>query len=306
MNKRFEAAFKLFADYNGNEYKKLNGTHKKFSLLVLNYRYRKSTITLIGTWHIEKTNVAKQEIIKGIKSQVLNYFMKTPRNKRIIMVEGFSGLSPLCRDTLERSFDMGEPSGVTFLAKEKGAEVISPEPTMENQIKDLYALGFTKYQIMLHYVVRQLSWEVETQAVNANEIMNMQRLAVQLGDGKAKKFGEDYIFNTIIPKLNAEMSKLKGKPLFRRRGNLIFSNYDSDELDPLTDPALPTIHPEKAILTNEIAFYVSDIRNENIIHEIDKAIKSGKSPLAVYGRSHVARIKPALDYLYGKPIRVMV
>jgi hypothetical protein len=306
MNKRFEAAFKLFADYNSDEYRKLNGTHKKFSLLVLNYRYRKSAITLIGTWHIEKTKGAKQEMIKGIKSQVLNYFMKTPRNKRILMVERSRYGSPFCGDTLEKSFDMGEPSGVTFLAKEKGAKVISPEPAMENQIKELSALGFTKYQIMLYYVVRELPSEIETQAVNDYEIMNIQRLAVLLGDRKAKKFEEDYIFNTIIPKLNAEMSKLKGKPLFKRRGNLIFSNYDSDELYPLTDPTLPAIHPEKAILTNEIAFNVSYIRDKNIIREIDKAIKSGKSPLAVYGRSHVARIKPALDYLYGKPIRVMV
>lgn len=303
MSKRLENAFRKFADYSSGEYKNLNGDHRHFSLLILKYKYRRNNITLVGTWHIGRDRGAKESIIKGIKSQAAAYFKETRPDNRILMVEGFSEGVPICRDTLKKSFDMGEPAGVTFLAKEKRAKVISPEPAMRDQIKRLSSLGFSRYQIILHYVVRRMPWEITSQDLNNHTITYIARLVKQSG---YKIPNENYVLNHVIPKLNYEMTRLNGRSLFRLKGNLIFPNYSSDELYPLTDPTLPTVNPKKSILLNEIAYNVNNIRDKNIIKEIDKALISNKSPFAVYGRSHFARIKPAMDYLYGRPVKVVV
>ncbi|MDE1873777.1 MAG: hypothetical protein KGI04_01505 [Candidatus Micrarchaeota archaeon] len=308
LSKRLENAFKRFAAYDSEEYLKLNGDHRKFSLLVLHYNYRQSTITLIGTWHLGQDREVERHrrITNAIKSRVLKYFGETPKNRRMLMVEGFTSGRPICSDTLEKSFDRGEPQGVTFLAKQRGAKVVSPEPPMSAQIRELSKRGFGKYQIILHYVVRQLPWEIVYKSVNSQEIGYMERLAEGSGGRRHGPRGAEYVLRRVIPRLNAEMKRIGGKPLFGLAGSLLVPNYSSDELRPLTDPSLQARSRKREAITNEIAYNVSDIRNRKIISEIDKEVRAGKSPLVVYGRSHFARMKPAFDYMYGKPLKVEV
>ncbi len=299
MGKRLENAFNLLSNYEGEEYRRLNGT-RKFSLLVLEYGTGKAGITLLGTRHIHRNRGNASKIKRSVTSLVLDYFKRTPKSKRLVMVEGFADGQPVCADTKEKSFDMGEPAGVVFLAKRTGTGVISPEPSMPEQMRYLLSLGFSREEAMLHYIVRQVPGDIEAEALNSRGISYIGRIAIVAGDMKAEKLGNEYVINHVIPRLNRMMRKLKGKNLFRKKEGLIVSDFSPDQLYPLTNPTL------KLTKINKIAYNVSDIRDRSIISRIESSVKSGKSPLVVYGRSHIARIKPALDYLYGKPVKIKV
>lgn len=299
---KLEEAYQRLGNYEGKEYRELNGTPGSV-LLKLVYSSGSVKVTLIGSQHIDRNRERGSRIIKGIVSGFNSYLKRTPETRRLVMVEGFSG-DPTCLDTLEKSFESGEPVGVTFLARNAGIEVFSPEPTSRETVKELMAMGFGRHQILLHFVVRQTPQEMDSQRINQRVVPYAQYLAAVMsskGDGSLRT---TRFISDVIPELNRMMEKLYGKKLFRIKNHLIYSNFTREELWSATNPTLPIVAKERSTVLNEIGYRVNEMRDRRILAEIWRVTRSGKSPFVVYGRSHVARIKPALDYLYGKPIKV--
>lgn len=244
---------------------------------------------MLGTEHIGKGgNIS--EIKEAIVSSFSDYLKHTPKFRRLAVVEGMG--EPICMDSEEASFAVGEPLGTTFIAKNAGVKVISPEPRMEEQIDYLMSKGFGKYQIMLHFIVRQMARAIDAHRINEQVFLYMQRLATLMA-GKKNDVDENYLMTLTIPSLNAAMKRIRGKKLFKLKNRLIYSNFTSKELSLLVNPILKTTK------INEIAYCLTDFRDRKLMEEICKAVRAGKSPFIVYGISHVARLKPALDYLYG-------
>ena len=301
-SKKLEGAFRYLSSYDGKEYRALDGTPESFLLKII-YSSSSGGATFIGSQHIDRHRERSSRIIKGIVSSFNSYLKRTPIARRLVMVEGFSG-DPTCLDTLEKSFESGEPVGVTFLARNAGIEVFSPEPTSRETVKELMAMGFGKYQMLLYFVARQTPQEMDSQRINQRVVPYAQYLAAVMsskGDGSLRT---TRFISDVIPELNRMMEKLYGKKLFRIKNHLIYSNFAREELWSATNPTLPIVAKEKSTVLNEIAYRVNEMRDRHILAEIWRVTRSGKSPFVVYGRSHVARLKPALDHLYGKPIKV--
>lgn len=295
-SKRLENAYKHFAKYIGQEYAGLS----KACLLILTYSFRQSKITLIGTRHIHRERKLLPKIQKGITSEALRYLRSTSKNKRIVMVEGFDDVEPCGFDTAEESFKNGEPSGVTFLAKKAASAVMSPEPKTEEQIKWLRKAGFSKENILLFYVARELSGGIGAQTVNNRSVRYVREMAIRLGDRKAQREGISYAVNSIVPRINRAMKGINGKALFVRKNDLIYSNLSTEELYTLANPTFHDKDPKHSTVLNEISYTLGELRDRKIIGEIEKAVWAGRSPFVVYGMGHIARLKPAFDTLYGK------
>jgi hypothetical protein len=300
-------SFKKFAEYGSEEYHKFNGNEK--SVLPLIVRYEGCTV--VGTWHLRQIGDEKirDTVRGGVEKAVLDYIKATPKEKRFVMVEGINGGNVITEDgrinipfkSLDSAMKNGEPMGVLYLAKEHGIRAISPEPTDKESIRHLQIKGFTKEEAMLFFISRQLPY-VEQGKMNEFLPWFVSRLAQESKYLKKEPTNEEVM--TIIKKQNALFEKLYGKPMIITENGTMRSNLTPSEVNRLISPALVVDRPKEAKLLNHINFELDIIRNKKIIEEMAKATDSGLSPFVIYGRSHIAIMKPVLDYLYGEPLEV--
>jgi hypothetical protein len=273
--------------------------------IVLKYGFKGSFIFIMG---VEHSNDPNSNTVAKIKETVLGYIKETPKEKRLIIVEGFSEVKPLCKGTFEQSIiEGGESMGLTFLAKKSNSEVISPEPTDKYIADQLLKEGFLKEEIILFFFLRQ-SIDIIRRSENLRGQEN--KYLIQFTNHIKENLelpwlnafdGTDTNLIQIIKEINSIAKIHIGKELFRVENNVVLTNLTYDEANNHFFAPYPP-KSDKIIITNKINSSQDHIREDRILREIYNAVKLNKSPLAVYGYSHVVKLKPALDYLYGKPL----
>lgn len=302
---KLQDAFKRIAEWDSKVYRELNGNRDSVSPLVVKYR----ECILVGSWHLHLVHDEKKwTLIKdAICSAFKAYLDETPEAKRLVMIEGMHNKkgSHDVENTpnfsnLESAMKWGEPMGVLFLSKEENVRVIYPEPDDTDSISYLVAKGFTRDEAILFFIARGLPG-IERQKAPSKLVSFVSYLLT--GDRDSGTLDRTIVMDKLL-RLSTLFEELYGKPLVRMEDGIVHSNITSDEVVDLINPTLPVVNPRNAKLLNYINLELDVLRNEAIIEDIAKATDEGLRPFVIYGRSHIAVIKPAIDYLYGEPLQL--
>jgi hypothetical protein len=306
---KLSESFKKFTKYGSEEYHKFNDGNEK-SILPLIVRYK--DCTAIGTWHLHLISDKKiyELVSKAIEKEFLDYIKVTPKEKRFVMVEGIIGGNVISKEGKVnpkmpfKDFDSavkgrGENIGVLYLAKEYEIRAISPEPTDRECIRYLLKSGFTKDEALLFHIARQI---FDKGKFNESMPQFVSHLIKESRYSNKEPTNEEIM--NIIKRQNALFEKLYGKPMIIMENGTMYSNLTAIEVNRFYSPAWVVDRPKEAKLLNHMNFDVDILRNKKIVEDLKTATDSGLHPFVIYGRSHIAIIKPALDYLYGEPIEV--
>lgn len=252
------------------------------------YRYRDQEIELIGPRHTYDPNSSMAQLTF---IYVQDYISRVPKDRRLIIVEGFVG-DPTCESTLEKSVKLGgEPAGVTFLAKERGVLVISPEPHYKFEAAEFIKQGFKPEQVAVYYGLRLIPGSQE------NNISREEAAVIALDRAGVTprhdlKVKTDNIVGALWT-LNEIAKNELGHELVSKYNKL---NLSADQVHQLLTPN----KSNKASTVNHLAAASSRLRDIYLLKQIYQCLNEGKSPLVVYGASHTVKLKPAIEYLVLK------
>ena len=275
--------------------------------LLFTYKTETGQVNMIGVAH---TSDVKSPMMQKITQEVGNYLNRTPKEKAIVMVEGFHG-GPIPEWTsFDEAVNSSQEAGATaFMAREKGVEVISPEVPMEDVVAKLKEQGVPADRIALFYSLRAMPNLVRQGNLEAlpRIIYRAQALAqagwipeftadeeqrLKSDPEEAKRKGSE-ILRTAIPKLNGAMREINEQNVFNEETQeVLFSEADLHEL---TSP-----HSEKVETPlNQVARVDNEMRDDYLLDKIHEAVQNGKDPMVVYGGTHTVKINPALQHLYS-------
>jgi hypothetical protein len=281
--------------------------------LIFKHKIGESKVVAVGVSHSKKL---ESPTTKGTSEAFQEYISETPENRRLIMVEGFHDREPQALGTFEKSVKHGGESwGITYLAKDMGVEVVSPEVPHTEVIEILKQEGIDPDLIALFYIMRSLGPLVNSEELSSEELTsdtagiiyshavaastewmqqyNESELAAIRVDDEAKARAIEKIFAVCMSPLNATLNDAVGSELFDSKGNLIL---DAETLNSYHNPgrdAPDTIFKRISQIDNQA-------RDEFLLREITVAIDKGKDPMVVFGGTHILRLEPALKHLEEK------
>ena len=139
--------------------------------IAFRYETDSNMVTLMGTVHQYNP---ENPMIQEVKSQVENYLQVSPKEKQLVMVEGFHGGAIPDWNSLEEAIEAsGETGAAAFLAKQSGGEVTSPEVPNEQVIARLKELGFTADKIALRDILKSLPTSMRTGRFNEQNLASI-------------------------------------------------------------------------------------------------------------------------------------
>ena len=229
-------------------------------------------------------------MLKATLDHVRDYLTRVPKEKQLVMVEGFHTKNPSAQPTLEESVRIGgEAQATVFLAQEADTEVISPEPDDKSVTEYCIAEGFTREEIALHFALRSVPG-----VVRRDKPLDQAALkgCLEAGLIERQRATEDQ------EGAEAEAVTLINHQAEKSLGRAFLAEDQSASIT--TEDAMTLLRPDpEGAITNRIGIACNKARDEYILDTIDAAIKEGKSPMVVYGASHLVCIRPALEYLYA-------
>lgn len=206
-----------------------------------------------------------------MKSYWQDFLEKSKCHKRIVFVEG--GQRP-SEDTQEQAIIKHGGMGlVTYLAKQEGVEIYSPEPNEKYERGELVK-QFSKEEIQYYYFARIVHQWGNKQEPKPDFTEYMSRY---LESDKNTSGWANFDFS-----VNA-MKKIHDK-MFQTT----FDENNSDFFYSIIDPAEP-----KTII-NKVSAMSSDIRDRYIVGEIRKYILNEYSVFVEYGCTHAVMQEPLL------------
>ena len=247
-------------------------------------------VMMIGPKHSYEPDLEKNPMLKATLKHVYEYLERVPKEKQLIMVEGFHHNKPSAQPTLDESIRKGgEAQATVFIAQEADVEVISPEPDDTSVTEHCIAEGFTREEIALHFALRSVPG-----AIRNDKPLDEAALKGCLEAGLIDKQ------SAIEDREAAEVAavNLINKQSKASLGRIFIAEDPSNSTTTEEAKALLKPDPEGDI-TNRIGIACNTARDEFILETIDAAIKEGKSPLVVYGSSHLVCLRPALEYLFA-------
>lgn len=299
---KIKEATKKFVSPNSEDYKRFNNKEKSVLPLKLNYELDGSNLTVVGTKHMHQLQGENRKNAEdAFEKAVLHYIDKTPKEKQLIIVEGFHVNIPQ-HITQENAWKEGEMMITAFLANENKVKIISPDrQTYQESIRNLKLKGFTKEEVCLFYMARQVPY-MEDKYGNLDSAL-LPFVSMLAKESKLINTKEPTKEETskIIDRLNELFREIYSKPMIVKKKSVMHSNINSAEASKIMDPATPVTDPKNSKLLNNLSLGENKMRDAKIIEYIVDAKDSGASPFVIYGRSHIATIKPALDYIYGEP-----
>lgn len=195
----------------------------------------------------------------------------------IALVEGYSDELPEDA-TVDKTASIvagGESQCMVYLARSSNVPVRSPEPDkiwLATQLAD----QFGKDKMALYYFVLQLSWW--------NRLTEVPDIRARVG-GLLEYLQQTYPSEEVdfsIEGMQELHTKIFGRPL---------DLYNHTHLNDITTPS------RTDFVTNLISRRSGELRDENILEEIENYWAGGYSPFAVYGGAHAVRLEPALRKL---------
>lgn len=286
---------------------------------VFTYNTEGGQIVMLGTAHTKQLEdpgsqaseelQRKYKMLQQVVTEGNNYLNRTPQNKALVMVEGFhGGIIPQWSSIEEAVAASGEMGAVSYMAYEKGVEVVSPEVKTEEVVEKLKAQGVPTDRVALFYTLRAMPNVISQGKIDelprhvyhaqlvagaewVQPLTNEEEQRIILEPEEAKRKGEE-VLKACIPKLNGAMQAVNGQNVFdEATGQILISE---DELTELTSPRSEKFDTP----LNQISRVDNETRDDYLLDEIHKATENGKSPLVVFGGTHALKVNPALRYLH--------
>ena len=211
---------------------------------------------------------------------------------RIAILEGFPasyGPSPpaLIEDfaaNVDADFyRWGEPSYAALEANERGIPFLGGEPDESDVLRAVEEAGFTAKDLARFYFVRQIPQFLREGRHHAMEPVDLYESFMP---GVLRDLGlrpGELPFDEFL----VWYEDLNGK-------RLDFGTFDSEETAPLKKGTYGT---------QRISHEVSMARERFILTRIAEALDEYDHALVVYGKSHLAQQRPALQAMLGEPVR---
>jgi hypothetical protein len=211
---------------------------------------------------------------------------------RIVILEGFPasyGQSPtsLIEDFAANVdgdfYRWGEPSYAALKAVERGIPFVGGEPDESDVLRAVQQAGFTAKDLARFYFARQIPQFLREESYHEKEPVELygsfmpgvlRDLGLQPGELPFDEFLEWY-------------EKLNGK-------RLDFRTFDPEESAPLDKGKYGT---------QRISHEVGMARERFIVTLIAELLDEYDHALVVYGKSHLAQQRPALQAMLGEPTR---
>ncbi len=256
--------------YNGKKEREFALSYgvKKLPVL-LEYTTEKCTIHYIGAKH--SFNI-KSETHQVIKKEIEDF------NPEFMILEGFENRGNLKfwenvvkqTDNVSRYAAFGEPIYAMYLATRKNTPFCSGEPFNKDIFKHLKDKGFSKDDIALYYVLRQIPQAYERKEVTPENL--------------------SFFINGFLQSID----ELKGYDF--KTCNILFKKLTkkSLSLEAVTERILRELFPE---LFQEI----NTFRDVSILKTLAEKSKKYKKILIIYGASHIYTQNEVLEELFGKP-----
>ncbi len=246
-----------------------------------------------------------------LKARFETFTESHPPEDSLVVIEG--GVRPDDADeaAARRS---GEPNFTQYLAREKGYEVVSPEPSDSMLCEKLIEAGYAKEDIAVAECIMRFSYvtrvqkrhptmeDVESAYFRLEPFLQLDWAGELPSNEDLKKLKQDDpedferfrkgIDRRILDRLEARFFIVTGKRMRR--------DEEASEDEFPVDPKLMEAHDDPADAAGVGGPYVaihaltSEIRDRAIVRTIGQALMGGKSVFVVYGASHAVMQEPAL------------
>ena len=247
-------------------------------------------VLMIGPKHSYEPNLDENPMLAKTIEHIKDYLERVPKEKQLIMVEGFHDKKPYAQPTLDESIRKGgEAQATVFIAQEAGVEVVSPEVDNKTVTEKCLAAGFSKEDIALFYALRAVPGTIRSEKPLSQAALEGCLEAGLIDEQSAI---EDH------DRAAAEAASLINQRAEASLGRAFIAEDPSASITSEESKSLLRPDPE-GLVPARIGIECNRARDEYILDTIDAAIKEGKSPLIVYGSSHLVCLRPALVYLYA-------
>ncbi len=216
----------------------------------------------------------------------------------LVMIEGFEAINSMSAEELKKLAEYykteeefisshGENTYAAKLAIDRGIQILSPEPSTEEEINYVLKQGISKETIFVQ--------EMSTILHQYNRIQDRPELEVYLQPYMNRMKAEfDW------PEVEFTFENLK--KLYPKYTGKEFDLKDDKSLKRASDP-IPWEGQEYNDL-NRAAMYSSQCRDRYMVRKIQEALKTHNKIFIVFGASHAVMQEPALrklmDYENGK------
>lgn len=217
-------------------------------------------------------------------------------NPDCVFVEGMSQLEEIKADSMRYATSIesvknmseaeivlkyAEPGFGIKLAIEKGIDFYSPEPAFKDQIAYLLEQGFTREEIFVEYVYRQLG-----QYYRNNEPLSVEEYLQRIMNEIQSSTHWDGFEYTIE---NAEMI---GRGIWGERADMHKPDFSVERTDP---------SPKENGFQTRITLAAqasSDFRDQYIVGKIEEALMRYNRLFVIFGASHAYMQRSALEKMF--------
>lgn len=279
----------------------------------------KDTITLVANIKIDPETGQvvsghegrpEAESMSDTEGAFSQYLLETKPDDRLVIYEG----DKRHFETRDESIEQGSDSGlIQFLAESDDVETRAGELTESEFVVEMEKRGATRAEILALRVAQGLAAQVEKNGTDfLAGYINFQ--AANIGMAGFDLYSEEEkieiehngtfdefmqyldkkVIDELLPDLNQQYREIVGgEDLFVVVDGAVSIN--SDLISDISGIATDKLGWSGDSRINEVNRMSMEVRDRHIFEQIIKATNEGKSPLVVYGGSHIVTISPALE-----------
>lgn len=257
------------------------------------------------------------ESMRDTEQAFADYLATTPANERFVIYEGDARVFDDRDEAVTKAADSGL---VQHLAAKEHIPTVSGEPTEAETTNIMERLGVSQEELLALYVARGLESQLasgDTDFLAGYVNFQAARLGIEGFHDYSAQEKQEIMSSGKLDEVKAELNEKVGE-LLPTLNELYRQILDNKDLLVVGDDGSIGVNPEFSEnigeitmdrlnwsgghRLNEVAKLSMEMRDRVIFHRIIDAYNSGKSPLIVYGGSHVVTLKSALKTYVGSNV----
>lgn len=210
---------------------------------------------------------------------------------RVVVLEGFPASLGVTPPSIVQNFEngrdggfyrWGEPAYAALKARDLGIPFLGGEPDEEDVIREAREAGFSAEDMAGFYFVRQIPQFVRDGSVRSASLGELYDTFLPRMREELKLEPEDFGFREFL----AWYETANGK-------TLDLQTFDSEETAPLA---------RGEYRTQRISHVIGMARDRFVVRLTARLLERHDRVLVVFGRSHLAQQRPALEEMLGPPL----
>jgi hypothetical protein len=266
MHTQIPPLFRSYAEMD-DVYQRLHGQGKDKEPYVVTAPGDNQTLYFFGCRHSNDIGDPQNSAIEALWHE----FAGQADSDKIAFCEG--GLRPIEASRDESIKKYSEPGLLTWLARQDGVEMVSPEPDETKEIEYLISQGFNSSQMMTYYFGRQMYQWVKRDHINHDDW---------------KAYATHYIGTY------AKLKPLQSDPFSLQS---VLEMFQHETGQPFSIDAEDILYELSAPTSNSVSAASGTFRDISLLASITEAWQQHKSIFAVYGSGHAIVLEQALRNL---------